>query len=450
MGDLASRPSDQGPVTGRVDRSGVLVAADAALLRLQQEAGSDLGSPLALPQIAAVVRSAITLGVPLSRSIIAAGVDRDYDLWVRVQPDAEGADIVIEGWTARPPTPPRLTLVISDPVAEDVEPTRPVHGFSVDSELRLTAMDASLAARLGIDDSEIVGQPLTRFFILADDGDGTMPLLAALGSRQDFEGQKATLRGTDGAGAVLSGVARRGDGGRFDGFDGNVEIEGERGSGTASSSARSVDPALDAALRSPLDRIIAAADRIVDRTEGPLRSDYATYAGDIAAAGRHLLSVIKAMSEGQRSGGETIALTDAAAEAVQLVQARASERQVMIETIAPNVPVTATGDPRQIVQIMVNILGNAVRHSPEGGTVALMFGGEAGSVSVAVTDQGPGVALADQARIFERYERLEGSSDGTGLGLAIARRLARAMGGDVTLDSTPGEGARFTLSLPAA
>jgi signal transduction histidine kinase len=122
----------------------------------------------------------------------------------------------------------------------------------------------------------------------------------------------------------------------------------------------------------------------------------------------------------------------------------------VIETIAPNVPVTATGDPRQIVQIMVNILGNAVRHSPEGGTVALMFGGEAGSVSVAVTDQGPGVALADQARIFERYERLEGSSDGTGLGLAIARRLARAMGGDVTLDSTPGEGARFTLSLPAA
>ena len=70
--------------------------------------------------------------------------------------------------------------------------------------------------------------------------------------------------------------------------------------------------------------------------------------------------------------------------------------------------------------------------------------------SVAVADQGPGVALADQARIFERYERLEGSSEGIGLGLAISRRLARAMGGDVTLDSTPGQGARFTLSLPAA
>ena len=57
------------------------------------------------------------------------------------------------------------------------------------------------------------------------------------------------------------------------------------------------DPALDEALRSPLDRIIAAADRIVDRSEGPLRSDYAAYAGDIAAAGRHLLSVIRSMTE---------------------------------------------------------------------------------------------------------------------------------------------------------
>ena len=57
------------------------------------------------------------------------------------------------------------------------------------------------------------------------------------------------------------------------------------------------DPALDEALRSPLDRIIAAAERISDRSEGPLRSDYAAYAGDIAAAGRHLLSVIRTMTE---------------------------------------------------------------------------------------------------------------------------------------------------------
>ena len=65
-------------------------------------------------------------------------------------------------------------------------------------------------------------------------------------------------------------------------------------------------------------------------------------------------------------------------------------------------------------------------------------------------DQGPGIAEADQQRIFGRFERADAREGGTGLGLAIARRLARSMGGDVTLDSAPGEGARFTLTLPAA
>ncbi len=68
-----------------------------------------------------------------------------------------------------------------------------------------------------------------------------------------------------------------------------------------------------------------------------------------------------------------------------------------------------------------------------------------------VADDGKGIAPQDQARIFERFERVDPSEpDGTGLGLTISRRLARAMGGDVTVDSAPGQGARFTLELPLA
>jgi signal transduction histidine kinase len=69
---------------------------------------------------------------------------------------------------------------------------------------------------------------------------------------------------------------------------------------------------------------------------------------------------------------------------------------------------------------------------------------------VVIADQGKGIAEADQARIFEKFERVDPTEAGTtGLGLYIARRLARAMGGDISVDSAPGQGARFTLTLPA-
>ena len=80
----------------------------------------------------------------------------------------------------------------------------------------------------------------------------------------------------------------------------------------------------------------------------------------------------------------------------------------------------------------------------------MSFSRTPGTASVTVADEGPGVAGADQQRIFESFERAHTDEGGSGLGLAISRRLARSMGGDVTLDSAPGEGARFTLTLPAA
>jgi len=110
----------------------------------------------------------------------------------------------------------------------------------------------------------------------------------------------------------------------------------------------------------------------------------------------------------------------------------------------------ASGEDRAVIQILVNLMGNAVRHSPEGGTVQLAFEKTAGTASVTVSDEGPGIDPADQQRIFERFERADEKTGGTGLGLAISRRLARSMGGDVSLESAPGEGARFTLTLPAA
>lgn len=443
---MASVPSDLGPVTGRVDREGRLTAADPPLLRLQQEAGSKLGAPLALPQLAAVARSAMKLGVPLSRAVIAASADQDLDLWVRAEPDAEGVALTIDGWKARPPSPPRLTLVGSEPQPEEEE-SPAGSGFTTDAELKITRMDQSAASRLGLDVEAVIGQPLTRHFLLTDNGDGVMPLLTALVTRHDFAGQRAKVRGNGETEVMLHGVALNSAHGVFAGYEVELEIEGV----AAGQAGPIFDPVLDEALRSPLDRIISAAERIVDRSEGPLRSDYAAYAGDIAAAGRHLLSVIKSMTEQEAAKVEgQVDLAEAAREAIQLVETRAEERSVQIEPVGTGEPLPANGEFRGVVQILVNLLGNAVRHSPERGTIAVVGERQGDWVSVTVADEGPGVAAADHERIFERYERVGDTPGGIGLGLAISRRLARSMGGDIELRSAPGEGARFTLTLPAA
>jgi signal transduction histidine kinase len=108
-------------------------------------------------------------------------------------------------------------------------------------------------------------------------------------------------------------------------------------------------------------------------------------------------------------------------------------------------PVIVT-DGDRVLQIIVNLLSNAFRWTPEGGRIEVELSAENGSVSVAVADTGPGIAEEERERIFRPFWSRDGG--GTGLGLAIARELAVALGGRLVLDSTPGQGSRFVLVLP--
>ena len=155
------------------------------------------------------------------------------------------------------------------------------------------------------------------------------------------------------------------------------------------------------------------------------------------------------MSAEPVAGSRPIDLSALVAEAVVMLESSANEQGVTIERNNSG-PLPASGEERAVIQILVNLIGNAIRHSPPDGTIRVGFRNAGGSASVTVADEGPGVSAPDQQRLFERFERAQPHGDGTGLGLAISRRLARSMGGDVTLDSAPGEGARFTLTLPAA
>src|SRR5206468_3232838 len=150
----------------------------------------------------------------------AASSDQDLDLWVRAEPDEEGATLTIEGWKARPPAPPRLTLVGSEPVPDgDEAPAGPL-SFTTNSELKIRRIDEALTNRLGINVSEALGQPLTRHFLLTDNGDGVMPLLTALVSRQDFVGQRARVRDNgDELQLILQGTALQHTGDGFAGYE---------------------------------------------------------------------------------------------------------------------------------------------------------------------------------------------------------------------------------------
>ncbi len=110
-------------------------------------------------------------------------------------------------------------------------------------------------------------------------------------------------------------------------------------------------------------------------------------------------------------------------------------------------PVVHT-DGDRVLQIVTNLIDNAFAWTPDGGRIAVALAAEDGTVSVSVSDTGPGVPAHDRERIFRPFVTGDGSS-GTGLGLAIARELAHALGGEIDLDSEPGYGSRFELRLPA-
>src|SRR5213075_2122938 len=180
-------------------------------------------------------------------------------------------------------------------------------------------------------------------------------LISAVAARHGFSGQPARTR--DGKRSIqLSGEVVTGADGAFAGFRGTVHPTDAPREGTRS---EAFDHALDEVLRSPLDRIIETAERIVERADGPLRSDYASYGNDIAAAAKHLLSVIRGMSEEVAADRKVLDLTALAAEAVVMLESSAEERRVRIELQGAEEALAATGQEGAVIQILVNLVGNA-------------------------------------------------------------------------------------------
>ena len=211
-------------------------------------------------------------------------------------------------------------------------------------------------------------------------------------------------------------------------------------------------------LRQPINRIIANAETIRTKLAGPLAEEYSQYAADIASAGQHLLALVDDLSdleivesEDFVTAPDRIDLADVARRACGILGVRAQERGITLVPPVEGESQLAIAEFRRVLQILLNLVGNAIRYSPEDSQVWLRLDQIGSRALITVADQGHGLEEDQQARVFEKFERLGRSGDGgSGLGLYISRRIARAMDGDLTVESAPGLGARFTLSVPAA
>ena len=210
-------------------------------------------------------------------------------------------------------------------------------------------------------------------------------------------------------------------------------------------------------LRQPISRIVANAETIRTRLAGPLPDAYADYAAEIANAGRLLLGLLDDLgdleaveSEAFTTAPDRIDLAEVARQAAGILGVRAREKGIVVEAPAPGEHLPAIAEFRRVLQVLINLIGNAIRYAPEGSHIWVRLDRDEDRARVIVVDQGPGLSVDDQAIVFEKFERLGRSGDGgSGLGLYISRRLARAMGGDLWVESVPGEGACFILDVPA-
>lgn len=211
-------------------------------------------------------------------------------------------------------------------------------------------------------------------------------------------------------------------------------------------------------LRTPMNAIIGFSGLMRQGLAGPLNPDQQAQIDLIGAAGKHLLELINqvldiAKVEAGREdvSFERVDLGAIAAEAVDIVRPLAKDKGIEFDLVIDPELRPLESDPGKIKQILLNLVGNAVKFTEHGRVAISVTADGAGEVRVTVEDTGPGIGPGDIERVFEPFSQIEipggVKPQGTGLGLTLSREYARLLGGDVTAESVLGQGSAFTLVL---
>ncbi|MBS0482309.1 MAG: HAMP domain-containing histidine kinase [Proteobacteria bacterium] len=441
------------------DAENRLTAAEEPLASLQFRCGGEIPGTIAIPSLLELVRKARAYNLKLGRTIRANDGRDAVSAWVEVEPGPDGAAITVRSWQAAA-LPPEDQAELA------------AHRSAIERDL------AELSARL--DGQQNVLTVETQAPDLADlaaamrDGSGR-PWTDFVALDGNSHAQPLHWRLLDGAALRVPGSERAWRATLLP-----QEVPGEEPSGfelclsaesplppapSAAVAARPTAPQngpglvgrdIAPVLRQPIARIIANAETIRTRMAGPLAEEYSQYAADIAAAGQHLLSLVEDLADLEvveaddfNTAPDRIDLSDVARRAAGILAVRAQERGIAIDAPRLGEHLPAIAEFRRVLQVLLNLVGNAIRYSPDRSQIWIRLEHAGARARVIVADQGPGLSEEQMARVFEKFERLGRSDEtGSGLGLYISRKLARAMGGELTVESAPGQGARFILDVP--
>jgi signal transduction histidine kinase/DNA-binding response OmpR family regulator len=212
-------------------------------------------------------------------------------------------------------------------------------------------------------------------------------------------------------------------------------------------------------LRTPLNAVLGFSDLLSDESYGPLNERQKRYVDHIHTGGKHLLTLIsdildlsKIEAGRMELATENLSLELAFAEALSVMRPLGDKKSHKLShQVQPGLVVRA--DATRFRQVLMNLLGNAIKFTPDGGLIQLNASSVGENVRIEVRDNGPGIPPEEQKRIFEAFYRLRESgarTEGTGLGLAITHRLVELHGGELSLESEVGRGSCFHFMLPAA
>jgi signal transduction histidine kinase len=212
-------------------------------------------------------------------------------------------------------------------------------------------------------------------------------------------------------------------------------------------------------LRTPMNAILGYTDLILNGMYGEIPARMHGVHERVHSNGRHLLGLINDVLDLSKieAGQLTLSLADySISDLVNNVLASvgplASEKKLALKSeLSPELPARGRGDERRILQVLLNLVGNAIKFT-DAGEVTVRASAANGTYTIAVRDTGPGIPVAEQGKIFEEFQQADTLSTrrkgGTGLGLSIAKRIVEMHGGGIRVESSPGQGSTFFVNLP--